>query len=646
MDKPLLYHHSHQHFYRSPFGAVPVSEIVTLRLSGALLPGAHAVQLRLWRDKTGEEVISMKPMSTQNWEENAWEVSFVPDNSPGLVWYYFIVTLEHTVVYYGNNNKRLGGEGRMKWDIPNSWQITVHKKELHVPAWYLQGIIYQIFPDRFYNGLAGQKVRSPKKNSFIYGHWSDNPFYIRDPATNSILRWDFYGGNLEGIIEKLNYLKELGISILYINPIFEAASNHRYDTGDYKKIEPMLGSDKTFQQLCQLAAEMGIQVFLDGVFSHTGSDSRYFNREGNYDSQGAYHSKHSPYYPWYTFKHYPGEYDSWWGIENMPNVYEMEHSYRNFIIKDEDSVIKRWMKKGAKGWRLDVADELPTPFIREIRSAMKGTDPEAVLIGEVWEDASNKISYGERRSYLLGDELDSVMNYPFRQIMLSFFLGNMSGEDVADHLMSLYENYPKTYFYSCMNLIGSHDRARVLTLLGEAPDEKTMTLQDKTDHSLTPRQYKLAKDRLKALIGIQMTFPGVPSIYYGDEVGVEGYTDPLNRKTYPWGSEDQDLLAWTKKMTHIRLQHQAFLKGSWDILQTGYDHLAYRRMLNDEEMVIVAVNRNPKKSVVFMEKMEESCIKVFHEMVTETDISVGDEWLEIELPPLSIRILAAINVKR
>ncbi len=641
MDKHILYHHSHQHFYRSPFGAVPVSETVTLRLSGALLSEALAVQLRLWRDNTGEEVVLMKPVVTQSWEEDAWEVAFIPDNSPGLVWYYFIVTLENSVVYYGNNSKRLGGEGRMMWDIPNSWQITVHRKELQVPEWYLQGIIYQIFPDRFYNGLTGQRVRAPKKNSFIYGHWSDKPLYIRDPATNSILRWDFYGGNLEGIIVKLDYLKDLGVSILYLNPIFEAASNHRYDTGDYKKIEPMLGSDKTFQQLCQLAAERGIQVILDGVFSHTGSDSRYFNREENYDTQGAYHSKNSPYYPWYTFKNYPDEYDSWWGIDNMPNVDEMEHSYRNFIIEDEDSVIKRWMNKGAKGWRLDVADELPTPFIREIRSAMKSTDPDAVLIGEVWEDASNKVSYGERRSYLLGEELDSVMNYPFRQIMLAFFLGSMTGEAAADHLMNLYENYPKIYFYSCMNLIGSHDRARILTLLGEAPDEKTITLQEKTDYVLTRKQWQLGKNRLKALIGIQMTFPGVPSIYYGDEVGVEGFTDPSNRKTYPWGSEDQDLLAWTKKMTHVRLQHKAFTKGDWEILQAGCDHLAYKRMLNDIEMAIVVVNRNPKKGVVFTEKMDQPCINVFHELVTETDITVENDMLRMELPPLSIRILTS-----
>ena len=644
MEKPLLYHHSHQPFYRSPFGAVPVSQAVTLRLTGTLLINALTVQLRLWRDSTGEEVISMQPAPGQTQIKETWEVSFIPDETPGLVWYYFVVKLENTTVYYGNNSKRLGGEGRIMWDIPNSWQITVHHQALNVPDWYLQGIIYQIFPDRFYNGLAGQKVRSPKKNSFIYGHWSDTPLYVRDPATNSIMRWDFYGGNLEGIIEKLPYLKELGVSILYLNPIFEAASNHRYDTGDYKKIEPMLGSEKTFRNLCQQAAAMGIRVILDGVFSHTGSDSRYFNREGHYETQGAYHSKNSPYYPWYTFKHYPDEYDCWWGIDNMPNVNEMEHSYRQFIIDDDDSVIKRWMKKGAMGWRLDVADELPTPFIRDIRQAMKDTNPDAVLIGEVWEDATNKVSYGERRSYLLGEELDSVMNYPFRQVMLSFFLGNMSGEEAVDHLMNLYENYPKIYFHSCMNLIGSHDRARILTLLGEASDEKTMTVQEKTDHALTPVQRQLAVKRLKVLIGIQMTFPGVPSIYYGDEAGVEGFTDPLNRKTYPWDSEDQELLDWTKKMTHLRLEHQVFTKGDWQVLQAGYDHLAYMRKLKDEAIAMVVVNRNPNQGVVFMDKLAKDTGLHFHELVTGKDISLEDEWMVLELPPLSIRIIISKNL--
>lgn len=641
MDKRLLYHHSHQSLYRSPFGAVPAGEKVKLRLTGTMLPEAEQVELRLWRDSTGEELLPLRPLRRQTGETGIWEVDFVPMDTPGLVWYYFIVKKAHTTLYYGNNLERLGGEGRMQSDIPNSWQITVHKQDIQVPEWYLEGVMYQIFPDRFYNGLGSHRVRSPKKNSFLYGHWSDDPLYIRDPATNSILRWDFYGGNLEGIIEKLPYLKELGISILYLNPIFEAASNHRYDTGDYKNIEPMLGSEKTYHHLCKAAEVSGIRIILDGVFSHTGSDSRYFNREGNYGTLGAYHSKNSPYFPWFRFMNYPQEYDCWWGIDNMPNVNEMEHSYRQFIIHEDDSVIKRWLTKGARGWRLDVADELPTPFIREIRQAMKQTDPESVLLGEVWEDASNKVSYGERRSYLYGEELDSVMNYPFREIILAFLLGHLTGDGAASRLMSLYENYPKKYFYSCMNLAGSHDRARILTLLGDAPDEKTMTLQERTQYTLPPAQRQLAVMRLKSLVGIQMTFPGVPSVYYGDEAGLEGFTDPLNRKTYPWGREDKELLEWTKKMIRLRNDHPVFRKGEWAVLQAGQHHLAFQRWHTDGNRVIVVVNQHPRQEHLFSLPADSLEGTGWWDMITGENIEVGETGLSIEVPPISLGILAA-----
>ena len=640
MAPHMLMHNSHHLLYRSPFGAVPVSQAVTLRLSGTLMLTAERTAIRLWREGIGEEIIEMKPAGLQEAGEDFWEATFTVADQPGLVWYYFIIEHREGIRYYGNNIQRLGGPGQMQMETPYSYQITVYKADFSVPEWFCTGIIYQIFPDRFRNGLPGNKVRSPKENSFIYGQWEDEPLYIKDPATGKILRWDFHGGNLEGVIEKLPYLKSLGITILYLNPIFEAASNHRYDTGDYKKIDAMLGTEKTFTELCHKAGAMGIRIILDGVFSHTGSDSRYFNREGRYDTLGAYHSKNSPYYPWYRFTHYPDDYDCWWGIDTMPNVNEMEHSFRKYIIEDEDSVIRRWIGKGAGGWRLDVADELPGSFIRQLRKAMKATDPESVLIGEVWEDASNKVSYGERRSYLQGDELDSVMNYPFRETMIQFFLGRITGIEAVQQLMSLYENYPREHFYSCMNLIGSHDRIRVLTLLGEAPDENSMSISERLHYKLPKKQRELASRRLKAMIAFQMTYPGVPAIYYGDEVGMEGFSDPLNRKTYPWGREDHTLLYWTQQMTALRSGHPVFVKGDLKWLDSGQHHMGLIRTLPGA-VGVVLLNRHESKTLKIKEKLPQKPGSPLIDCLSGNPVSVTDALLEINVPPLSTSILLA-----
>ena len=644
MMREQLYHHSHQPFYRSPFGAVPVSQEVTLRLGGTLMPTAHKATVRLWREGLGEELIAMKPLEQQETGKEVWEARFMASKKPGLVWYYFVVEHAEGIRYYGNNPQRLGGLGQMQLEAPYSWQLTVHREQLQVPDWYKEGIMYQIFPDRFHNGLSRNRIRSPKKNSFLYGHWEDDPVYVKDPVTGSMLRWDFHGGNLEGIIEKLPYLKSLGVSILYLNPIFEAASNHRYDTGDYKKIDPMLGSEATFEALCQQAEAMGIRVILDGVFSHTGSDSRYFNREGNYSTLGAYHSKNSPYFPWYRFKEYPEEYDCWWGIDTMPNTNEMEHSFRNYVIDDEDSVVRRWLRKGASGWRLDVADELPAPFIRELRQAMKETSPESVLIGEVWEDASNKVAYGERREYLLGDELDAVMNYPFREAMIRFFTEKDSGTETAMQLMSLYENYPKEAFFSCMNLVGSHDRTRILTVLGEAPEETGLGTQEKIRYRLPKKKRRRAEVRFQLLTAFQMTFPGVPVIYYGDEVGMEGFNDPLNRRTFPWGSENQLLLEWVMKMTALRNSHDVFTRGEWQLLSTGENHIAFTRSHHTSgkgQMAVVALNRHEKHPAVFQEKMPHAVEGPLTDLISGHQVAPEGEWLTLELAPQTVMILLA-----
>ena len=323
-----------------------------------------------------------------------------PFNDPGLYFYYFEVELEgnNNKYFYGKNEED-GNSREYSYEEINKYQITVYE-DYKVPSWYKEGIVYQIFVDRFNNGNKTKKPSNPKENSFIYGNWNDKPMYIKD-SNGDIIRWDFHGGNLKGIIDKLGYLKKLGVSILYLSPIFEASSNHKYDTGDYKKIDPMFGDEEIFEDLIKKAEKKGINIVLDGVFSHTGADSIYFNKYGRYDGIGAYQSKDSKYSSWYNFENFPEDYKCWWGVKSLPNVNETDQSYMDYIIRDEDSVIKKWTDMGVKGWRLDVADELPTEFIKTLRRELKNIDSDSILIGEVWEDASNKISYNERRSYLL-----------------------------------------------------------------------------------------------------------------------------------------------------------------------------------------------------------------------------------------------------
>lgn len=554
-----IYHNSQDVFYRSPFGAVPCNEKVTLALVLSTVD-VEAVFLRLWKYGREEEKLTMQLDENKD-NKKVFRAEIKVPSLQGLLWYYFIVVVNNRVYYYGNNPEQLGGVGKIYDHEPPSYQITVHRRDLATPHWFKDVVMYQIFVDRFYNG-AGE-ILNPKTHCMIYPSWDATPQYGKDPATGKTVCFDFFGGNLLGVIKKLPYLRDLGIGVIYLNPIFEAASSHKYDTGDYKKIDPMFGDNKTFQELCTKAEQMGIAVILDGVFSHTGSDSLYFNKEGRYPELGAYQSKDSPYYSWYRFINFPDKYDCWWGIDTLPNVNELDTSYQEFIITGEDSVVKHWLRLGAKGWRLDVVDELPPEFVKKIRTAMKNIKADSVLIGEVWEDASNKVSYNEIREYLLGEELDSVMNYPFRNIWLDFLLGKEDASRTHFRLMSLYENYPLEHFFSTMNLIGTHDVSRALTILSDAPPEETLSREEQEKVKLTKEQLMLGIARLKILTLLQMTFPGVPCIYYGDEVGMVGYRDPLNRGTYPWGKENLELLAWYKKLINLRNNYQALRTGQW-----------------------------------------------------------------------------------
>ncbi|OHW63429.1 amylopullulanase precursor [Andreesenia angusta] len=620
-------HDSHSLDYRSPFGAVKSGDSVELKLRLTTDRQMKAAYIVINRDREAEKLEKMSKISAEGIEE-VYGYELYTSNFRGLVWYYFEVHTDEGVYYYGNSNDGLGGVGSMYIHSPKSYQITVYSPDGTVPCWYREGVIYQIFPDRFYNGNPGGKVNRPNRDMLLRADWSEDPSYIKDES-GRVVYYDYFGGNLLGVIEKLDYLEDLGVSIIYLNPIFEASSNHKYDTGDYMKIDKMFGDEEKFKTLCEKARERGIYIVLDGVFSHTGSDSIYFNKYGNYNSTGAYQSKDSKYYSWYRFKTHPDEYESWWGIDVLPNVEEENSSYKEFILGD-GGVIEKWTKLGAKGWRLDVADELPDSFIKSLRKKLKEVDEDSVLIGEVWEDSSNKISYGERREYLLGEELDSTMNYPFRDNFERYIMGEINSYEVHRNIMSLYENYPKEYFYSAMNLIGTHDSERAIYAFGRVPDPNHMTEAERKEFRMTPESRKDAIDHLKMASLVQMTFPGVPSIYYGDEVGVEGYADPHNRRTYPWGREDEELLSWYKKVIAIRKSHSVFRWG--DFKSIPVNRHVYGYMRKNSSLGLVLLNRCERSQQVELD-LSEYGIERLKDLIEEKEYSLEDGVLKIEICP-------------
>lgn len=650
MSKEWIFHNSHEIKYRKPFGAVPCLDEITIRLeeSAELLP--HNVLLRIWFN--GQEKIIKMKKEKDDMGKRLYKAQFKAPENPGLLWYYFIINFKDEKIYYGNNSEKLGGIGSRWWQEPPSYQITVYQKDYVIPQWFKDSIMYHIFVDRFYNGSDKQRFHYKKHNKYKYSYrdWQEPvPLYDRHPITGAIQSYDIYGGNLKGIIEKLSYLKDLGVNVLYLSPIFESPSNHKYDVGNYKKIDPSFGDNKIYQDLCKKANKLGMSIVLDGVFSHTGSDSIYFNKEGNYPELGAYQSKESPYYKWYTFTNYPDEYECWWGIDTLPNTKELEPSYLDFIINDKESVLKYWMAQGTKGWRLDVADELPDKFIKDFRKTLKDIDPESILIGEVWEDASNKKSYGIMREYLYGEELDSVMNYPLRQIIIDFLIHKNNAQRTAQLLTQIHENYPRETIYSNMNILSSHDVPRVLTLLG-GPPEDALTKEKQFNYKLSKEERNLAVDRLKLASLMQMTLPGVPCIYYGDEVGMEGYKDPLNRGPFPWDKMDREIFMWYKKLIKFRHQYDVLKTGRFITIYAQDDIYAFIRVFENNQDVfgknkknnfaLVLLNKHEtKEKFLNLEIVNYSPTKLYDVLERDQEIWVNNGILNIKLEPLQGKLL-------
>lgn len=580
LDSKLIMFDSRNPMYKDPVGAVEEGTRVHFKIRVPRDLHCSAAHLCIEEDTTKKiQVLNMFWCGMADEYHEWWECHFTPEKF-GLYFYNFEIQTPHGITRIG---QLCGGAGGIEnaGDYRRSWQMTVYKEGFTTPDWLAGGIMYQIFPDRFYNS------KTPKENVPTDRHyhedWNDQPEW-RPDKNGEVTNSDYFGGDLKGIEKKLPYLKKLGVTCIYLNPIFEAHSNHRYNTADYSKIDPSLGTEKDFKSLCTKAKKLGIHIMLDGVFSHTGSDSIYFNKKGRYDSIGAYQSKDSPFYEWYNFGNWPNHYESWWGFDTLPNVIETNPAYDNYINGD-GGIVQKWLAAGADGWRLDVADELPDEFIDSLSASAKRQSNDAIVLGEVWEDASNKTAYSIRRRYLLGGQLDSVMNYPFRDAILGYLTG-ASTEDMMEIILSVLENYPPQVVRLLMNHIGTHDTERAITALaGEPMNNRGRDWQ--WFAKMTKEQWKVGLKKMRLASLMQYTLPGVPCVYYGDEAGVEGYKDPFNRTGYPWGNENKELIAWYEQLGKIRAAHPAFKEGEFIPVVASYGLMAYIRRCKEEDILVI-----------------------------------------------------------
>lgn len=478
--------------------------------------------------------------------------------SCGLYFYRFAVCAGGETFFAGR-----GEDGRGALWSEASFALTVHEAGFSGCDWFRGTVMYHIFVDRFFRPLSarpaaqGESFGNPARKRRFHADWEETPDYLPDGA-GRILNNDFFGGTLDGVTEKLGYLESLRVGVLYLSPIFEAVSNHKYDTGDYEKIDEGVGGLAAFRRLVAAAHARGMRIVLDGVFNHTGDDSRYFNRYGAYPEPGAFQSRESKYFPWYEFLSFPQKYRSWWGIETLPAVRDSE-DFETFITGD-GGVLDRWLSEGVDGFRLDVVDELPDRFVKKIRERL-ARYPGKLLIGEVWEDASEKVAYGKRRQYFLGRELDSVMNYPLRDAIVEsvkrsdFHILETCVRELCDH-------YPKCVLDNLMNILSTHDTARLSTALMR--DTKLLPRAARAEVLLSGAELEEGLRRQRCAAFLQFFLFGNPCIYYGDEIGMQGAEDPFNRGGFRWReTETSPMLAFYRRLADARTKLPELIKGEY-----------------------------------------------------------------------------------
>ena len=502
-------------------------------------------------------------------------------------------------------------------DSSKPFRLLVYDKNFSTPDWVKKGVMYQIFVDRFCKGSKKVPVR---KDCKINDDWYEGiPEFAEksgDPLENNM----FFGGTLWGVIEKLDYLKKIGVNILYLCPIFKAFSNHKYDTGDYETVDEMFGGDKAFDKLVKEAKKRDMKIILDGVFNHTGDDSKYFNRYGKYENVGAYQSKDSEYFDWYKFDEFPNKYEAWWGIEILPRLMGDNPKVMDYFLS-EKGVVRKWLKRGISGWRLDVADELSEKFLEGLNAAAKSEKEDALIIGEVWENAADKVSYSKRRKYFRGKQLDSVMNYPVKYAIIDF-IKDKNAEKFYNSVTEIYSSYPQFCSDVLMNLVGSHDTERILTILGgESPEGKTNA--ELSTKKMTDEQLCDGTRKLKVASVLQFTLPGIPMIYYGDEAGMEGYHDPFCRRPFPWGKENGELVSHYTRLSHIKREQESLCEAPLEFVLHDDGLVVYKRgditvavNVSDNERTLPMKGKftellcgKPEKNEIFLSPMSAKILK-------------------------------------
>ncbi len=500
----------------------------------------------------------------------------------GLFFYHYVLC---DGVYYSKDEY---GTFRRRDGAYPKHQLLVYRRQETEPTWANEGILYHIFVDRF---CKSGKIRTVKPGAVLHRDWDHDLMEFAPQRGAPIANNDFFGGDLWGVIEKLDYIEALGTTAIYLSPVFRAASNHKYDTADYEHVDEMFGGDEALIELIRCAAQRGIRVILDGVFNHTGDDSRYFNKYGRFDTVGAYQSPDSPYADWYVFRQFPDDYECWWGIPILPRLNPQSDDCRSYLC----DVAEKWTAAGVGGWRLDVADELTDSFIAQLRRTVKQTNPQAILYGEVWENASDKVAYGKRRRYFSGEELDSVMNYPLRDAVIRYLCYGDS--DAMRHVCAdIYGKYPPFAARYLMNFLGTHDTERILTVLG-GEETEGLSEQQLSEKTLHPKNRKRGISLLKLAYLITVGMPGTPCVYYGDEVGMEGYHDPFNRRPYPWGREDRELLAYYQMLGRFRRGNETLRRGALQLLHADRDLLLFARTTPAETLVF-GINRSERSYAV------------------------------------------------
>ncbi len=574
----------------STLGAFSFGTVIQLTLHVPRRLGAAGVVLRLAADGESDHDLPLTFESTE-WGVDTYKISLDTATLCGArdygLFYYEFLFIRGCDTLFTNSINNV--DFTLSEYPASRFRLLVHSADFTTPDWFSGGTMYHIFVDRFCRGQGPTYLR---EDATLDPDWEHGiPQYAAYPGA-PLANNRFFGGNLWGVAEKLEYLHSLGVTVLYLSPIFEAASNHKYDTGDYETVDAAFGGEEALAHLLKRAKKHGIRIILDGVFNHTGDDSRYFNRYGRYGTVGAYQSPHSPYASWYSFKDYaqnPDDYTCWWDIPILPRLNGTIDAIRDYLA-GPDGIAAQRVRQGIAGWRLDVVDELSDDFLDTLRQSVHATakdQEQPILIGEVWENAADKLAYGKRRRYFAGRQLDSVMNYPLRNGILSF-VRDGDAESLYHVLTELYSSYPRAVCHSLMNVLGTHDTERILTVLGDPNIGVDRTNDELASARLTPEQRAQAIRRLLVAQTLQFTVFGIPSVFYGDEAGMEGHHDPFCRMPYPWTRQDPTLLSHVTFLGRLRQENRCFKDGDFRMLHHGTHTLAYERRYKNNIIVTAA----------------------------------------------------------